>query len=509
MPTIILAALFFFLPIPGPAAADVSAGPNPIEQLKTRVIQHQLKNGMQVLILERPAAPLVSFQMMFRAGGVDEVSGKTGLAHLFEHMMFKGSKTVGTKDYAKEAVVLAKIDAAARDIIAEESKGERADAERLKSLRRQMKELEAEHQKLIIPAEFDQLYQQAGGEGLNAFTGQDMTAFVISLPSNKWELWPILESDRMANPVLREFYKERDVVMEERRMRYDNSPQGKLWENFVALAYQAHPYGSPTIGWMPDLRRLTAGDASAFFRKYYSPSNATVAIVGDVRPKEVIARLESHFAKVPAQPLPNETVTEEPVQDGERRATVYFPSEPSLMMGFHKPNAPHPDNIVMELIEDLLGSGRTSRFNKNIVEKKIAASVWAGNGNPGERYPNLIVISGAPRHPRTNADLEKAVLAELEKLKKEKVPERELAKIRNRMEADFIRGLSSNGGMAGELAYAQVVLGDWKTIFKILDGIRKVTADDVQRVANLYFNQRNMTVVYLEKETAPAGAAKP
>ncbi len=501
-----IAALLLSFNIQVLAASPVSAASdvNPIEQLKTRVVEHRLKIGMQILILERPAAPLVSFQMMFRAGGVDETSGKTGLAHLFEHMMFKGSKTVGTKDYAKEALALAKIDAAARDIIAEESKGEKADPERLKLLRKQMSEFEAEHQKMIIPAEFDQLYQQAGGEGLNAFTGQDMTAFVVSLPSNKWELWPILESDRMANPVLREFYKERDVVMEERRMRYENSPQGKIWENFVALAYQAHPYGSPTIGWMPDLKRLTVGDAEAFFKKYYSPSNATVAIVGDVKPKEVIAKLEAHFAKVPAQPLPNEAVTEEPAQDGERRATVYFPTEPALMLGFHKPNAPHPDNIVMEVIEDLLGSGRTSRFNKNITDKKIAASIWAGNGNPGERYPNLIVISGAPRHPNGNADLEKAVWGELEKLKSEKVPEQELAKIRNRMEADFIRGLSSNGGMAGELAYAQTILGDWKTIFKILEGIRNVTPDDVQRVAKRYFDKRNVTVVHLEKETAPA-----
>jgi len=244
---------------------------DPIKEIEKRVVEHTLKNGMKILILKRPTAPLVSFQMMFRAGGVDEVNGKTGLAHLFEHMMFKGTKTVGTKDYSAELPILEKINNLALEIRSIDLLGLEEDQKRLKKLKSSMKKLEKKHQSLLIPSEFDQIYKKEGGEGLNAFTGKDMTGFVVSLPSNKWELWPMLEADRMKNPVLREFYKERDVVMEERRMRYENEPDGKLWENFVSLAYQAHPYGFPTIGWMSDLRRLTVQDARIFFKKHYAP----------------------------------------------------------------------------------------------------------------------------------------------------------------------------------------------------------------------------------------------
>ena len=255
---------------------------------------------------------------------------------------------------------------------------------------------------------------------MNAFTGKDMTGFVVNLPSNKWELWPILESDRMANPVLREFYKERDVVMEERRMRYENSPQGKLWEHLNATAFMAHPYGSPTIGWMSDLRFLTQRDAEDFFKTHYAPNNAAVALVGHIHPESALEKLEQYFSKVSSQAVSFGHVTEEPLQSGERRVNVRFDSEPSLLIGFHKPNPPHPDNAVMDMIEQILSRGRTSRFHRNIVEKKIAVSVWVSNGNPGERYPNLMVFGGSPQKPFRNSDLERAILRELEKIKNRK-----------------------------------------------------------------------------------------
>lgn len=473
---------------------------DPIKELEKRVVEHTLKNGMKVLVLERHVSPLVSFHMIFRAGGVDEQIGKTGLAHLFEHMLFKGSKSVGTKDYKKEKQILDAIDKIAREIMAEELKGSKADPQKLQSLKKKMEEVETEHQKWIVPAEFDEIYQKEGAQGLNAYTSQDRTGFVVSLPSNKWELWPILESDRMANPVLREFYKERAVVMEERRMRYENSPRGKIWENFISAAYMAHPYGSPTIGWMSDIQRLTVADAEDFFKVYYAPNNAVVAIVGDVQSQEVIEKLEKYFIKVASQTLPLGITTEEPTQSGERRLMVHFDSEPSLLMGFHKPNPPHPDNFVMDMIEQILSRGRTSRFYKNIIQKKIAISAWASNGNPGERYPNLIVFGGASKKPYRNLDLEKAIWKELEKLKTEKVPEKELEKIRNQVEADFIRGLASNSGMASQLSYYQTILGDWKYLFKYLEGIRKVTPEDIQQVAHKYFQKKNLTVAFLERE---------
>ena len=473
---------------------------DPIKDLEKRVTEHTLKNGMKILILERHGSPLVSFEMMFRAGGIDDMSGKTGLAHLFEHMMFKGSKTVGTKDYRAEKPLIEAIDRVATQIRDEEFKGPKADPEKIKAMKKKMEALEAKEQKLIIPSEFDQIYEREGGEGLNAFTAKDMTGFVVSLPSNKWELWPILESDRMVNPVLREFYKERDVVMEERRMRYENDPEGKIWENLMAIAFVAHPYNMPTIGWMSDVRTLTQDDAASFFKAHYGPNNAAVAIVGDVAAPEVMGKLDLYFANVSSQPLSFNHITEEPEQTGERRVVVHYDSEPELLIAFHKPNAPDPDNFAMEMIEEVLNRGRTSLFFKNIVERGIAISAGASNGTPGERYPNLIVLSGSPRKPFTNSDLEKAILAELERLKKEKISSHDLEKIRNQIEADFIRKLDSNSGMASELAYNQTVLGDWRYLFSYLEGIRRVTPEDILRTAQTYFKESNRTVAYLQRE---------
>ena len=462
---------------------------DPIKDLEKRVKEYTLKNGMKLLILERHAAPLVSYEMMFCAGSVDEEAGKSGLAHLFEHMMFKGTRTVGTKDYAAEKPLMDQIDKVALALVDVDSP----------TLRAKMEALEAEEQKLIIPSEFDQIYQRAGAEGLNAFTSRDMTGFVVSLPSNKWELWPMMEAERMADPVLREFYKERDVVMEERRMRYDNDPDGKLWENFLALCYLAHPYRNPTIGWASDIKRLTRSDAEDFFRGHYAPNNAVVAVVGDVSASVVAEKCEKYFAYVPPQAVPRRAVTEEPAQDGERRARVAFDAEPRLLLGYPKPSAPHPDNFVFEMIEQVLGRGRTSRFNRGIVDKQTAVAAWASNGNPGERYANLIVFGGSPRKPNGNPELEGAILSELERLKNEAVPVRELEKIKNQLEADFIRELASNSGMASRLSYCQAVLGDWRYPFRYLEGIRKVTPDDVQRVAKQYLTEKNRTVAWLER----------
>src|SRR3989338_2691051 len=493
--------ILFFLLFLVQSSLVFSDSNDPIQNLSKRVIEQTLPNGLKILILERDQAPLVSFQMMFKTGGVDEISGKTGLAHLFEHMLFKGTKTIGTKDYDKEKTVLEEIDKTALEILEAESDAEKLNLDKIKALKKKMEALETEHQKWVIPEEYDQIYIRHGAEGLNAFTGKDMTGFVVSLPSNKWELYFLMESERMKNPVLREFYKERDVVMEERRMRYETAPQGALWENFISLAFKAHPYASPTIGWSSDIKNLTLRDARRFFSEHYVSNNATVVIVGDVRAKEVLEKFNAYFSSLSSGTLPSSYKTVEPPQSGEKRSLVNFDAEPSLLLGFKKPNPPHPDNFVMEMIEQLLSRGRSSRFYRNIVEKKIALSVWASNGNPGERYSNLIVFGGSPRKPFKNKDLEIAILQELDRLKKEKVSEQELEKIRNQIEADFIRNLSSNSGMASQLAYNQVVLGDWKYLFQYLKKMRQVTPEELQASAQKYFVEDSKTVTFLERKS--------
>ncbi len=407
---------------------------------------------------------------------------------------------MGTKDYAGEKPLMEEIDKLMFALQAEQDKGAQANKDALQSLQKKIALVESKQQELIVPSEFDEIYQKEGAEGLNAFTSQDFTGFVVNLPANKWELWPILESDRMANPVLREFYKERDVVMEERRMRYENSAEGKLWESFVAAAYTAHPYGVPTIGWAGDIQRLLRPDAEDFFRKHYSPNNAVVAIVGDVRAEEVVQKLEKYFANTSSQTVPESWATPEPEQSGPRRATVYFDAQPSLMMGFHKPNPPHPDNTIIDLIAQLLERGRTSRFYRNVVEKKIAVSTWASNGNPGERYPNMIIFGGSPKQPYTNQDLENAIWKELRRLQTELVPEHEIQKIRNQISAEYIRALASNNGMASQLAYNEAILGDWQYMVRYLEELNLVTPEKIQRVAKEVFQMKNFTSASLQRE---------
>ncbi len=491
--------IFTLLTLLFTTSLSFAAEANPIAELEKRVMEHTLKNGLKIIVLERPKFPLVSFEMMFKVGGVDETLGKTGLAHLFEHIAFKGSEKIGTKDFEKEKPILEAIEKIAQEIAAEEIKENSADPKKLEQLKLKLAALEVEHQQWMNPEELDEIYSRHGAEGLNAFTGKDMTGFVVSLPSNKWELYFAMESDRMQNPVLREFYKERDVVMEERRMRYENSPSGLLWENLMSSAFSAHPYSFPTIGWSSDIEKLSIKDAQDFFKSHYIPNQATVVIVGDVQTKKILDSFEKYFAQIPSQKVPSQLKTEEPNQIGEKRVALEFDAEPSFLMGFHKPNPPHPDNFTLEMIEQLLSRGRTARFYKNIVEKKLALNVYASNGNPGERYPNLIVLGGSPRKPHTNEEVEKAIWKELQNLQNEKVSEKELEKIRNQIEADTIRNLSSNSGMASLLSYYATVVGDWRYLFQYLEGIERVTPEQIQEGAKKYFTRKNVTIVTLDR----------
>ena len=250
--------------------------------LEGRVQEFDLKNGMKVLILERHVAPVASFYLRFKVGAVDEPRGETGTAHLLEHMLFKGTKTLGTRDYKQEEKLLQAMDAVAEKIDREMMRGEKADQSGIAAWSEQLKVLQDEHRKLVIKDEISSLYEENGAEGLNASTGYDLTTYQVSLPADRMELWARIESDRMVNPVFREFYPERDVVREERRQREETQPEGMLTENFFAAAYMAHAYGRPIIGWDSDLRYLSRKRVERFFKQHYAPNNAVVAVVGAV-----------------------------------------------------------------------------------------------------------------------------------------------------------------------------------------------------------------------------------
>lgn len=468
--------------------------------LEEKVIAHTLNNGMKLLMVERHTSPTVSAWIRFRVGSVDERSDERGIAHLLEHMLFKGTTTLGTKDYAAEKPVLDKIEQAAQLLTAEKAKRDKADKGKLAELEKQLAALEAEASKYVIKDEFFELYSKNGGVGYNAFTSRDGTTYLISLPANKLELWAAIESDRMQNAVLREFYTERSVVMEERRRSYDADPESKLWETFVASSYLAHPYGQPTIGWMSDIENLTRTKAENFFHSYYGPHSAIVAIVGDIDPKASIAMVERYFGAIPPGKALPAVTAEEPKQAGERRIELVAEAEPTLIMGFHKPAIMAADEYVFDVINMILGSGRTSRlYKKLVIEKQIATDIGAFDA-PGSRFPNLFVISATPRAPHSIKEVEQAIQDELELLKAEPVAERDLQRILNKIEFEEARRMGTNGGLARNLTEYEAVTGSWRYMVEYRRKVEKVTPADIQRVARQYFTRENRMVGFITKK---------
>jgi predicted Zn-dependent peptidase len=467
-------------------------------EIESRVTEFTLKNGMKFLVLERKKAPVASFVTYADVGSAQEVKGITGLAHLFEHMAFKGTDKIGTKDYARERVALEKVEQAYAALREEKRKGAKADPEKLKKLEEAFRQAQEEAGKYVASNEFGEAVERAGGRQLNATTAADRTMYFFSLPSNHMELWFWLESERFLNPVFREFYKERDVVMEERRLM-ESQPVGKLLEEFLAAAYKAHPYGEPVIGHMSDLENLTTADAVAFFRKYYIPSNLVAAVVGDVDPKRVRELAERYFGRIPGGPKPEPLRTVEPPQEAERRVTMWLRAQRMVLMGYHKPDINHPDDAVYDAISSLLSEGRSSRLYRGLVrDRKVATQVAGFPGLPGQKYPGLFIFFAMTAPGRTNQEVEKAIEEELERLIKEPVSKEELDGVKRRARASLLRQLDDNLGLAIQLSSMQALTGDWRNLFRQLDKINAVTPEDIQRVAKATFTRTNKTVAVIE-----------
>jgi len=466
--------------------------------LESRVIRKKLKNGMTVLMMERHQAPICSLYIRYKVGMVDEPNGRTGTAHLLEHLMFKGTKSIGTKDYIKESMMLDRIKEVGQALDQERLKGEEGDPNNIQALSEKLAVLQTEHKAFVVKDEMDLLYSQNGAAGFNAFTSADMTTYTVSLPSNRLELWARIESDRMMNPVFREFYSERNVVLEERRQNYESKPFRKLLERFLATAFIAHPYRNPVIGWESDLVFLDPDSTYAFFRHHYAPNNVVVAAVGDLEPESFMAMMEKYFGRIPAQPPVPPIITKEPIQKGERRIEVEFDAEPQIIIGYLKPTIPDRADYIFDIISSILTDGRTSRLYKRmIVEEKIAVSVNSANGMPGARYANLFTIFATPLYPKTTADIEHAIYQELDRLMTEPVSEWELQKIKNQILTDLIRGLTSNSGMANKLSYFESAAGDWRYLSNYLDVIKTITTQEIQETAREYLQASRRTVATL------------
>jgi len=481
-----------------------------LSSFEKRTMVKKLSNGLTIILCERPEAPVFSFFTHVDAGSVQDPMGKTGLAHMFEHMAFKGTDTIGTRDYADEKVALAKVEVAYAAYIAERDKPVERDEQKLAQLEQAWKDAIAAADKFSAAYnnEFSKIVEGEGGEGMNAFTDYDETAYHYSFPTNRLELWAYLESERFLHPVLRQFYKERNVVIEERRMRVDSDPMGRLLEQFTEEAFAAHPYHRPTIGWISDLNSFSASDAQVFFDKYYVPSNMTVTVVGDVKASEAMPIVEKYFSRIPARPKPDTATTVEPPQNSERTVVLHEQSQPVYLESYHRPDYRHPDDQVYDAIADLMSNGRTSRLYRALVrDKQIASDAEGFTGYPGNKYPHLFAFYATPIPGHTPKEVGDAIHVEIERLKKEDISDEELKMIKTRAKANLIRSLGSNEGLAFALGLNQARYDDWRELFRSVDRIEKVTKADIRRVAVKTFTPDNRTVGIIEFAGAPPGTA--
>lgn len=463
-----------------------------LAQLEEQVTEATLSNGLKVILVERHDAPVAAFVNWVDVGAVNEVPGITGVSHLFEHMAFKGTTVIGTTDAEAEAAAMAKID----DIYADIERARRdGDEERLAELEEAFKQAQDEAGEYVVSNEFGRIIERAGGQGLNAGTSADYTVYFFSLPSNKAELWAWLESNRYYDGVLREFYKERDVVMEERRRSRESTPIGRLVEQFIATAFTAHPYGQPVVGHMSDLESISREDAEEYFRKHYIPANMTIVIVGDIDPDETIETLEAYFGRLPAAELPDPVVTVEPAVKAERIVRLTDPGQPWYLVGYPIPAITDPDYQVLMAISQLLSSGRTSRlYNKLVTDEKIAFSVGAFPGFPGNKYPSQMIFYATTAAGHTNAEVAASIDEEVARLKTDLVSDAELDRVKTNMRANLVRQMDSDAGLARQMASYQTKTGDWRNLFHYIEAIQQLSAEDIQRVANEYFDNQRRTV---------------
>lgn len=481
--------------------AAATAGAQTYLDLEGKVQEFTLDNGVKFIVLEDHDVPVFSFRTFVNVGSADEVRGITGLSHILEHMAFKGTAEIGTTDHKAELKAMAAEDAAFAALKAERIKGSDADPERLAELEAAFTAAKDAARAFVVTNEFGQIVENNGGQGLNASTSTDVTMYLYSFPSNRLELWAYLEGSRMSRPVLREFYTEKDgPVTEERRMRTDNNPIGRLIEQFQNLMFMANGYHHSTIGYMSDIENVSRADCQAYFESKYVGSNIVVAIVGDVKLADVRKYAQKYFAAIPAgHPEPVETF--EPEQMGEKRFIMKDESQPIYAAGYHIENIRHPDWPVYEVIAGVLGQGRTSRlYTKLVKQDNIAVQAMAFPGFPGQKYETGLLVVGIPVKDRTAADMEAAINGEIDRLVADGVTEQELAAVKQRARAEFVRSLQGSGGMAEQLAFYQTYFGDWRRLFDAIERIEAVTLDDVKRVAGQVFDASNRTVAVIETE---------
>jgi predicted Zn-dependent peptidase len=482
------------------------------------VVETNLPNGMKLLLVERHDDPSIAGGWVTHVGSANERPGITGIAHLFEHMMFKGTTTIGTTDYKKDQKILAAQEKIRDAMRAEESKmraawrlGAVEDWQkpenwtpRYRDLQKQFQELVLEERKVIVKNEIWKIYQSNGGAGMNAFTMEDMTAYFVSIPANKLELWMWLESERIFHPVFREFYAERDVVFEERRMRTDSPPLGLAHEAFNAMFWESLPYSWPVVGWPSDVSSISKPQADAFHATFYSPHNITLILVGDFDAKQAAAFAEKYFGRIPrAKTNPPDLVTTEMKQPAEKRMNAEVAANPQVEIMWHTVPFAHKDSYALQILAQIL-STRTGRLYKGLVlGSGVATDVSASQNS--QKWAGSFSASGEAADGHTPEEVEKAIYAEIEKLQHEPVPADELRKVKNNFAADQFRDLKSNMSIMQSLIWNDGE-GDWREINAAQPKLEAVTAAEVLRVAKEYLVKDNRAVAIFTRKPETAAA---
>jgi predicted Zn-dependent peptidase len=488
-----------------PAAAEVDA--------QVPVERFELSNGMDFLMVHKPELTTVSAGWVAHVGSANERPGITGITHLFEHMMFKGTRTLGTENIERDLEIIAEQEDLQRRIreLYEEQKeryrrGEiddpydpEARPPKLVKLERKFDKLVEQQRDLMVKNEFDKIYTGEGASQMNAFTNQDMTAYFITVPANKLELWFWMESDRLKDPVFREFYAERDVVQEERRLRTESTPTGKFDEQFNAMFWQAHPYGWPVIGWPSDLRAISKEDAERYHDTFYGANNITAVLVGNFEENRVRELAEAYFGRIePSKHEPPQVVTLEMPQQAEKRMVAECDCQPQIEVRYHTVPFRHQDSYALDVLAGLL-NGRTGRLYKSLVlEDEIASN--AGAGQVSNKWAGYFSVSAETKGDASPAQLEQAWYAELSKLIDEPIPDKELQKVKNQIVASSYRRLENPFFLMIQLLYYDG-LGDWSYINDYAQKTLAVGTEDVKRVASEYLTEDNRMVgLYHRKE---------
>jgi predicted Zn-dependent peptidase len=496
--------------------------------------EYWLDNGMQVLMVERHEAPTIMASIFARVGSANETTGITGISHLFEHMMFKGTETIGTRDIVRDREIMAQLDSlrvlmrAEEDIMREQlRRGQITDmldpeakTPRYRELDAEFDKLILEQRELIIKDQLDELYTKNGGFFLNAFTSDDMTGYFIRLPKNKIELFMWLESDRFKGPVFREFYSERDVVREERRRGVDSTPTGLIEEDFRAMFWKSSSYHWDVIGWSSDLGSITREQANAYYDTYYAPNNLTMILVGDFEPDKLIKMVKKYFERIPRGTTePPDVITLEERQYGEKRLIAEAETSPLAEIWYHTVAWKHADSYPLEVMAGVM-NGKTGRLYKKLVEEKGIAKSSARGGmrffgggglevnasQESMKYAGAFQISASGVSGVKAEQLEEAVYEVLEDLQQNPVSDEELQKVKNQLRVEKIRFMDIMSGI-GVLFYLgqNAALGDWTEANNNPEMCDQVTATDVQRVANTYFPQDQRNAMIVNTKAAPEG----